>query len=260
MTPDDPAGEPFPEQPFLTHLIELRARLLRCLWAVGILLVPLTVFANRLFSILAAPMLAKLPIGNSLIATQVVTPFLTPFKLATVTAVFLAMPYLLWQAWSFVAPGLYQHEKRFAYPMLVMSIVLFYAGVAFAFFIALPITFGFITRTAPDGVAVMTDIASYLDFTLTVFFAFGLAFQIPVLTVLLAWAGITTPQAMTRARPYVLVGAFTVGMLLTPPDVFSQTLLALPTYLLYEVGIVLARMMVPGAREVDAQRQDSKTS
>jgi sec-independent protein translocase protein TatC len=234
--------------------------LLRCLWAVGILLVPLAVFANRLFSILAAPMLAKLPIGNSLIATQVVTPFLTPFKLAAVTAVFMAMPYLLWQAWSFVAPGLYQHEKRFAYPMLVMSIVLFYAGVAFAFFIALPITFGFITRTAPDGVAVMTDIASYLDFTLTVFFAFGLAFQIPVLTVLLAWAGITTPQAMTRARPYVLVGAFTVGMLLTPPDVFSQTLLALPTYLLYEVGIVLARLMVPGAREVDAQRQDSKTS
>jgi sec-independent protein translocase protein TatC len=227
---------------------------------VGILLVPLAVFANRLFSILAAPMLAKLPIGNTLIATQVVTPFLTPFKLAAVTAVFMAMPYLLWQAWSFVAPGLYQHEKRFAYPMLVMSIVLFYAGVAFAFLIALPITFGFITRTAPDGVAVMTDIASYLDFTLTVFFAFGLAFQIPVLTVLLAWAGITTPQAMTRARPYVLVGAFTVGMLLTPPDVFSQALLALPTYLLYEVGIVFARMMVPGAREVDAQRQDSKTS
>jgi sec-independent protein translocase protein TatC len=259
MNPDEP-GEAFPEQPFLTHLIELRSRLLRCLWAVGILLVPLTVFANQLFSILAAPMLAKLPIGNSLIATQVVTPFLTPFKLAAVTAVFMAMPYLLWQAWSFVAPGLYQHEKRFAYPMLVMSIVLFYAGVAFAFFIALPITFGFITRTAPDGVAVMTDIASYLDFTLTVFFAFGLAFQIPVLTVLLAWAGITTPQAMARARPYVLVGAFTVGMLLTPPDVFSQTLLALPTYLLYEVGIILARIMVPGAREVDAQRQDTKTS
>ena len=259
MTPDEP-GETFPEQPFLTHLIELRSRLMRCLLVVGILLVPLAVFANRLFSILAAPMLAKLPIGNTLIATQVVTPFLTPFKLAAVTAVFMAMPYLLWQAWSFVAPGLYQHEKRFAYPMLVMSIVLFYAGVAFAFFIALPITFGFITRTAPDGVAVMTDIASYLDFTLTVFFAFGLAFQIPVLTVLLAWAGITTPQAMTRARPYVLVGAFTVGMLLTPPDVFSQALLALPTYLLYEVGIVFARMMVPGAREVDAQRQDSKTS
>jgi len=169
-------------------------------------------------------MLAKLPLGNSLIATQVVTPFLTPFKLAAVTAVFMAMPYLLWQAWSFIAPGLYQHEKRFAYPMLVMSIVLFYAGVAFAYFVALPITFGFITRTAPDGVAVMTDIASYLDFTLTVFFAFGLAFQIPVLTVLLAWAGITTPQAMARARPYVLVGAFTVGMLLTPPDVFFPRL------------------------------------
>jgi sec-independent protein translocase protein TatC len=259
MTPDEPQ-EAFPEQPFLTHLIELRSRLLHCLWAVGILLIPLTIFANRLFSILAAPMLAQLPIGNSLIATQVVTPFLTPFKLAAVTAVFLAMPYLLWQAWSFVAPGLYQHEKRFAYPMLVMSIVLFYAGIAFAYFVALPITFGFITRTAPQGVAVMTDIASYLDFTLTVFFAFGLAFQIPVLTILLAWAGITTPQAMARARPYVLVGAFTMGMLLTPPDVFSQTLLALPTYLLYELGILLARVMVPGARAVDAQRQNSKTS
>lgn len=144
--------------------------------------------------------------------------------------------------------------------MLVMSIGLFYLGIAFAYFVALPITFGFITSTAPQGVAVMTDIAAYLDFTLTVFFAFGLAFQIPVLTVLLAWAGITTPEAMAKARPYVLVGAFTVGMLLTPPDVFSQTLLALPTYLLYELGIVLARVMVPGAREVDAQRRQSKSS
>jgi sec-independent protein translocase protein TatC len=257
MTPDE--SDEFAEQPFLSHLIELRARLLRCLWAIGILLIPLSLFANRLFSVLAAPLLAKLPSGNSLIATQVVTPFLTPFKLAAVTAVFLAMPYLLWQVWSFVAPGLYQHEKRFAYPMLVMSIGLFYLGVSFAYFVALPITFGFITSTAPQGVAVMTDIAAYLDFTLTVFFAFGLAFQIPVLTVLLAWAGITTPAAMAKARPYVLVGAFTVGMLLTPPDVFSQTLLALPTYLLYELGIMLARVMVPGAREVDAQRRESKS-
>ena len=258
MNPDDPQG--LTDQPLLSHLIELRSRLLRCLWVVGILLVPLAFFANDLFSLLAAPLLAKLPAGNSLIATQVVTPFLTPFKLAAVTAIFLAMPVLLWQIWSFVAPGLYQHEKRFAYPMLVMSILLFYVGVAFAYFVALPITFGFITRTAPQGVAVMTDIAAYLDFTLTVFFAFGLAFQIPVLTVLLAWAGITTPQAMTRARPYVLVGAFAVGMLLTPPDVFSQSLLALPTYLLYELGIVLARVMVPGALEVEAQRRDSRTS
>ncbi|MDY6941462.1 MAG: twin-arginine translocase subunit TatC [Pseudomonadota bacterium] len=254
MTRSDPDEASLQEQPLIAHLVELRTRILRSVVAVLIVFVPLAFLADQLFTYLATPLLAHLPEGTSMIATEVTTPFLTPFKLAFMCAFFLTVPVVLWQAWGFIAPGLYQHERRFAYPLLVMSIFLFYAGVAFAYYVVMPLVFGFITQVVPDGVAMMTDIARYLDFVLTLFFAFGVAFEIPVVIILMVWAGIVTPGKLTKQRPYVLIGAFAVGMLLTPPDIFSQTLLALPAYLLFEIGIILARILVPGHREVDAQR------
>lgn len=252
MNDDRPGDEP---QPLISHLVELRTRILRGAAAVMIVFVPLAYFANDLFTLVAQPLLEQLPEGTSMIATEVATPFLTPFKLSLVTAIFIAMPVLLWQVWAFIAPGLYQQERRFVMPLMAMSSLLFYAGVLFAYFAVMPLIFGFFTAVTPQGVSMMTDIARYLDFVLTLFFAFGLAFEIPVATVLAVWAGLTTPAALASARPYVLVGTFGIGMLLTPPDVFSQSLLAIPTYLLFEVGIVLSRIMVPGHREVEAQRR-----
>lgn len=252
MNDDHPGGEP---QPLISHLVELRTRILRGAAAVMLIFVPLAYFANDLFTLVARPLLDKLPEGTGMIATEVATPFLTPFKLSLVTAIFIAMPVLLWQVWAFIAPGLYQQERRFVMPLMAMSSLLFYAGVLFAYFAVMPLIFGFFTAVTPQGVSMMTDIARYLDFVLTLFFAFGVAFEIPVATVLAVWAGLTTPAALASARPYVLVGAFGIGMLLTPPDVFSQSLLAIPTYLLFEIGIVLARIMVPGHREVEAQRR-----
>jgi len=200
--------------------------------------------------------MARLPEGTSMIATQVASPFLTPFKLALAVAVFLAMPFLLYQAWAFVAPGLYKHERRLVIPLMTSSIFLFYSGVAFAYYVVFPLMFGFFTSVAPSGVSVMTDIASYLDFVLALFFAFGLAFEVPVATVLAVWAGFTTPKKLSQKRPYVLLGAFVLGMLLTPPDIISQTLLAVPVYILFEGGIIMARFMVPGHKEVEAQQQE----
>lgn len=252
MNDDRPEDEP---QPLISHLVELRTRILRGAAAVMIVFVPLAYFANDLFTLVARPLLEQLPADTSMIATEVATPFLTPFKLSLVTAIFIAMPVLLWQVWAFIAPGLYQQERRFVMPLMAMSSLLFYAGVLFAYFAVMPLIFGFFTAVTPQGVSMMTDIARYLDFVLTLFFAFGLAFEIPVATVLAVWAGLTTPAALASARPYVLVGTFGIGMLLTPPDVFSQSLLAIPTYLLFEVGIVLSRIMVPGHREVEAQRR-----
>jgi sec-independent protein translocase protein TatC len=195
----------------------------------------------------------RLPEGTSMIATQVASPFLTPFKTAIVAAVFVAMPWILYQVWAFVAPGLYQHEKRLAMPLVITSALLFYGGVAFAYYVVFPLMFAFFTAVAPEGVSVMTDINAYLDFVLTLFFAFGLAFEVPIATVLLVWAGFTTPAKLASHRAYVLLGAFVVGMLLTPPDVISQTLLAVPVYILYEAGILMAKVMVPGHREVESQ-------
>jgi sec-independent protein translocase protein TatC len=229
--------------PFLEHLIELRDRLLRVVLAVVIVLVALLPFANPLYSWLAEPLLRHMPAGTSMIATEVASPFLTPFKLTLVLAVFLAMPFALYQVWAFVAPGLYRHERRFALPLLVSSIALFYLGMAFAYYVVFPIIFGFFTATAPEGVTVMTDINKYLDFVLTLFFAFGVAFEVPIATVLLVWTGITTPEALARMRPYIIVGAFVIGMLITPPDVFSQTFVALPMVALFEVGIVVSRLL-----------------
>lgn len=231
------------EMPFLGHLIELRDRLLRVVLAVLVIVIVLLPFANTLYSFLAEPLLRHMPAGTTMIATEVASPFLTPFKLALVTAVFLSMPVVLYQAWAFVAPGLYQHERRFALPLLVSSILLFYLGMAFAYFVVFPIIFGFFTATAPEGVTVMTDISKYLDFVLTLFFAFGVAFEVPIAVLLLIWTGITTVETLARIRPYFIVGAFVIGMLITPPDVFSQTFVALPMVVLYEAGIFLARAM-----------------
>lgn len=243
------------EASLLSHLIELRGRLLKMAVTVLVLFVCLVPFADKIFTLVAGPLMAKLPAGTSMIATQVASPFLTPFKLALAVAAFAAMPVILYQAWAFVAPGLYQQERRLVYPLMVSSVILFYGGVAFAYFVVFPLMFGFFTAIAPSGVQVMTDIASYLDFVLALFFAFGLAFEVPIATVLAVWSGFTTPKALSKKRSYVLLGAFVIGMVLTPPDVISQTLLAVPMYLLFEAGIVMARVLVPGHREVERQQE-----
>jgi sec-independent protein translocase protein TatC len=245
--PED-QDEPGAEQPFISHLIELRDRLIRSIVAVLLVFLALFPFSNDVYTYVAQPLMGQLPQGSSMIATEVAAPFLTPFRLALVAAVFLAMPYLLYQMWAFVAPGLYRHEKRLAVPLLVSSIVLFYLGAAFAYYVVFPLIFAFFIATAPEGVAVMTDISKYLDFVLTLFFAFGLAFEIPIATILLVAAGWVTTEQLTGKRPYVIVGAFVIGMFLTPPDVFSQTLLAVPMWMLFEAGIFASRMLLDANR------------
>ena len=229
-------------QPLIEHLIELRTRLLHAIFSVMLIFLPLFYFANDIYVYISEPLRVFLPEGTTMIATEVASPFLTPFKLTLVLSIFIAMPYILHQIWSFIAPGLYAGEKRVAAPLLVSSIILFYSGIAFAFYVVFPLVFGFFTSVAPDGVTVMTDINRYLDFVLKLFFAFGLAFEIPIATVLLIWTGATTTASMGSKRPYVIVGCFVVGMLLTPPDVISQILLALPMWILFETGIIFARV------------------
>ncbi len=211
VEPDQDTG-----QPLVEHLIELRTRILYALASVLVIFLPLFYFANDIYVYVSEPLRAFLPEGTNMIATEVASPFLTPFKLSLVLSIFVAMPYILHQLWSFIAPGLYSNEKRVAYPLLVSSIVLFYAGIAFAFYVVFPLVFGFFTSVVPEGVTVMTDINRYLDFVLKLFFAFGLAFEIPIATVLLIWTGATTPESLASKRPYVIVGCFVVGMLLTP--------------------------------------------
>jgi sec-independent protein translocase protein TatC len=240
--PTDPTDDGLGgEQPFMSHLVELRDRLLRMVIAIVVVFVVLFPFANEIYTFVAEPIRAQLPEGSQMIATQVASPFLTPFKLALVAAVFVAMPYLLYQFWAFVAPGLYTHEKRLALPLVSSSIVLFYLGMAFAYFVVFPLVFRFFTAVTPEGVAQMPDIAFYLEFVLKLFFAFGIAFEIPIATILLVAVGATTPKALAQKRPYVIVGVFVAGMLLTPPDVISQTLLAIPMWLLFEAGIFFSR-------------------
>ena len=243
------------DAPLISHLLELRDRLLRAVAGVVIVFIPLAFFAQDIYSLVAGPMMAQLPEGTSMIATEVAAPFLTPFKMAFLLAIVLAMPWLLYQVWAFVAPGLYANERRLAVPLIVSSTLLFYAGMAFAYFVVFPLIFAFLVAVAPEGVSVMTDISRYLDFIIKLFLAFGVAFEMPVAIVLMVWTGFTTPGKLREKRPYVLVGAFVIGMLLTPPDIVSQTLLALPAYLLFEVGISAARLFVPGSRAVDAQRE-----
>lgn len=240
-TPDDQAVDET-QQPFLEHLVELRSRILRSLAFVAVLFLPIYYFAKPLFTWVAEPLMSRLPEGAGMIATQVASPFLAPFKLAIYTAIFVGVPFLLHQLWSFISPGLYRHEKRFALPLLLSSVVLFYCGMAFSYFLVFPIVFTFMIDVGITDIPMQTDINHYLDFVMKMFLAFGLAFEIPVATLLLAWSGLTTADGMAAKRPYVIIGCFVLGMFLTPPDVVSQLLLALPMWLLFEVGVILARM------------------
>ncbi|CAG73120.1 sec-independent protein translocase protein [Pectobacterium atrosepticum SCRI1043] len=235
-------------QPLISHLIELRKRLLNSIICVLAVFVVLVYFANDIYQVVSAPLIKQLPVGASMIATDVASPFFTPIKLTMIVSVFVAAPLVLYQVWAFVAPALYKHERRLMMPLLVSSSLLFYSGMAFAYFVVFPLAFGFFAKTAPVGVLIATDINNYLDFVMALFMAFGISFEVPVAIVLLCWSGVVTPEDLKKKRPYILVGAFVVGMLLTPPDVFSQTLLAIPMYLLFEIGVFFARFYVGKGR------------
>ncbi|OOF83126.1 twin arginine-targeting protein translocase TatC [Rodentibacter ratti] len=232
-------------QPLISHLVELRNRLLRCVICIAVIFVGLVYFSNDIYHFVASPLTEVMPKGATMIATNIQTPFFTPIKLTAIVSVFISVPYLLYQIWAFVAPALYQHEKRMIYPLLFSSTILFYCGVAFAYYVVFPFVFGFFTQTAPEGVAIATDISSYLDFALALFLAFGGCFEVPIAIILLCWTGVTTVKALAEKRPYIIVAAFFIGMILTPPDVFSQTLLAVPMWLLFELGLLVARFYQP---------------
>ncbi len=232
------------EESFLSHLVELRDRLIRILIAVGIVFVPLAFFARELYSLLAAPLLATLPAGGKMIATDVVGVFLVPMKVALMTSFLIVLPYVLFQVWAFVAPGLYAHEKKLALPLVAASVVLFFIGMAFAYFAFFPMVFGFMAQFAPEGVAWMTDIEKYLSFIMTMFLAFGITFEVPIIVIVLVKVGIVDVAKLREWRSYVIVGAFVVGAVFTPPDVISQFMMAVPLWLLYELGIVLASFIV----------------
>ena len=232
-------------QPLISHLIELRKRLLNAIICIIVVFLALVYFANDIYQLVASPLIKQMPLGASMIATDVASPFFTPIKLTMIVSVFVSAPFILYQVWAFVAPALYKHERRLMMPLLFSSSALFYLGVAFAFF----------AKTAPAGVQIATDINNYLDFVMALFMAFGVSFEVPIAIVLLCWSGVTTPEDLKKKRPYVLVGAFVVGMLLTPPDVFSQTLLAIPMYLLFEIGVFFARFYVGGRRRSDVDNE-----
>ena len=229
-------------QPLVEHLIELRARLLKIISFVFLIFIPLLFFANDIYDLISEPLRNLMPPGSSMIATEVASPFLTPFKLAFVTSLFISIPFILHQIWSFVAPGLYSSEKRVMGPIFLTSILLFYLGMAFAYFAVFPLVFNFFASVIPEGVSMMTDINRYLDFVLKLFFAFGLAFEIPIATIILVWSGAIKMESIKNKRPYVIVGCFIFGMLLTPPDVMSQALLAIPMWFLFEIGIFLCKL------------------
>ena len=228
-------------QPLIQHLIELRNHLLRAVLCVIVVFASLYYFANDIYLIVAEPLRELMPKDSTMIATDVASPFFAPFKLTLMVSIFISMPFVLYQIWCFIAPALYDKEKKLAFPLLFSSIVLFYAGIAFAYFVVFPLIFGFFTSTGPEGVTIMTDISRYLDFVLKLFFAFGIVFEIPIAIIILVSAGITTTESLSQKRPYLVVGCFVVGMLLTPPDVISQTLLAVPMWLLFEVGLLFAK-------------------
>ena len=248
------SGTSADQRPLVTHLLELRSRLLRGVAGLLLVLLAMLPFANKLYGWLAQPLLDKLPKGGQLIATQVASPFFAPMKLAFFAALLVSMPWLLYQVWAFVAPGLYRREKKLALPLLGSALVLFYAGCAFAFFLVLPMVFGFLARVTPDGVAMMTDISAYLDFVLVLFLAFGLSFELPVALVIMALLGWVTPAQLREGRGYAVVGIFVMAAVLTPPDVISQLMLAIPMCLLYEAGIIAATMVTPRtAADADAR-------
>lgn len=232
------------EQPLISHLTELRSRLINSMISIVVVFLVLAPFSTEIYNIISTPLISKLPAGTSMIATEVASPFLVPFKLTMYAALFISMPYLLYQIWAFVAPGLYLNEKRFAMPLLFSSIILFYAGTAFAFFVVFPLVFAFFTSVTPEGVAMMTDIGKYLDFILKMFFAFGLAFEVPIATILLIATGLVSIEGVREKRPYIIIGAFVVGMILTPPDVLSQFLLATPMLILFEIGLYFSKYFV----------------
>lgn len=243
------------EQPLVEHLLELRSRLLKSITAILIIFLALVYFANDLYTFFALPIQALLPEGTTMIATEVTAPFFAPFKLTLILSFFIAVPYVLFQLWSFIAPGMYRKEKRIAIPIFISSILLFYLGIAFAYYVVFPIVFGFFTSIAPEGIAVTPDINSYLNFILKLFFAFGLAFEIPIATLILIHAGVTTRASLAEKRPYIIVSCFVFGMLLTPPDVISQSLLAVPTWLLFELGLVMSIFTTKTANPNQSQTQ-----
>ena len=228
-------------KPMVAHLLEMRNRLLQCVLVVLLIFLGLFAYSNELYLYLSDPLVANLPLNSSMIATDVTSPVMTPFKLTLVLSIFAAMPFILYQVWAFVAPGLYKREKMIVVPLFLSSVLLFYAGMAFAYYLVFPLVFTFFTSVSPDGVLVMTDIRSYLDFVLKLFFAFGLSFEIPIAIIILSWMGLVDPSRLGKKRPYIFVLCFSLGMLLTPPDVISQILLAIPMWLLFEFGLVLSK-------------------
>jgi sec-independent protein translocase protein TatC len=235
----------------ISHLLEFRNRLLKIVVALVVCVIAFLPFANTLYTWLAQPLLNHMQIGTHMIATSVTSPFLVPMKVATLMAIVVSLPYTLYQAWAFIAPGLYLHERRFIGPLIISSTVLFIAGMAFAYFAVFPVVFGFITSSAPEGVAVMTDIGSYLDFVTTMFVSFGLAFEVPIIVIMLVKFNVVKVEMLKEARPYVIVGAFIVGAVLTPPDVISQIMLAVPLWLLYELGVFVAKFVKTNVDETD---------
>ena len=240
----------------MSHLVELRDRVLRMVIAILAIFLCLFYWANDIYTYLAVPLTSHLPEGSTMIAIDVASPFLTPFKLVLMLSIFLAMPVILFQFWAFVAPGLYKTEKRIARPLLVSSILLFYAGIAFAYYVVFPLVFGFFTSVGPEMISISTDIGRYLDFVLSLFFGFGLAFEVPIATIILVAVGITTPKKLGQMRPYVIVGAFVIGMLLTPPDIISQVLLAVPMWILFEAGLIASAIMYKD-RNMDSTDDDA---
>jgi sec-independent protein translocase protein TatC len=252
-TSPDPRNTEDEEAPLISHLIEMRDRMLRIVIAVLLIFLGVFYFANDFYNIVATPLLEIMPSGTSMISTKPAGTFFTPMKLALVLSIFAAMPYILYQMWGFVAPALYRHERRLVLPLLVSSSLLFYAGMAFAYYVVFPLMFKFFLAVAPEGVTVMTDISEYLDFVLKIFFAFGVAFEVPIATILLVWTGMVTPQGLAEKRPYIIVGAFVIGMLLTPPDVISQTMLALPMWILFEAGLWASRYFLQPQPEEETE-------
>ncbi|QLK88015.1 Sec-independent protein translocase subunit TatC [Arsenophonus endosymbiont of Aphis craccivora] len=242
MSIDDP-------QPLISHLIELRRRILYSLFIVAVVFLALVYFSNDIYHFVAAPLIEQLPVGSRMSATDVASTFFTPIKLTFMVAVFISIPVILYQLWAFIAPALYKHERRLMFPLLVSSSVLFYLGMLFAYFVVFPLAFGFFVKTTPESVNLIPDISKYLSFVMTLFMAFGAAFEVPVAIILLCWTGVITPNSLKRKRPYIIVGAFIVGMFLTPPDVFSQTILAVTMYLLFELGLLLSRFYVGKSRK-----------
>jgi len=252
MTDEGGKEDKLVEGTLLSHLVELRDRLMRSMIATGIMAIPCLYFANDLFAMMTEPLRRQLPAGSNMIATSVVAPFMTPFKLGLLAAVFFAMPFILYQLWAFVAPGLYRNERRFALPLLVSSVLLFYLGACFAYFLVFPLMFQFFISTTPAGVSMMTDMTQYLDFVVLLFFAFGLAFEIPIATVLLVRTGLVRTESLGKKRGFVMLGIFVVAAIITPPDAVSQTMMAIPMYILYEAGILLSRLLVRQAPVRDA--------